>query len=102
MKKLYWKIKHWFTGCPSHSVVEQTKAWNPAFPDYITPRCICSKCGTHLTRGKIYPDEPWPTRPMPDHLKCAPSCNPEKCEDCELLMTKTEIKDLADKLRNEE
>jgi hypothetical protein len=99
MAKLYWKIKHWFTGCPSYFVLKQEGAWNP---EYITPRYTCLKCGRRLTRGKQYPPRPWPKTPIPDYLKCGTSCSPERCKDCSLSRTETELKSLIEVLKKDE
>ena len=57
-----WWVWHFLYRC-GDSVVTEKGAWNKDYPNYVTPRHICTKCGRKYTRGWIYPLSPWPTVP---------------------------------------
>lgn len=58
-----WWILHFGWRCKKN-VITENGAWNPDYPDYVTPRHRCTKCGREYFRG-IYPLSPWSIPPNP-------------------------------------
>lgn len=65
MIKLLWWLWHFPWRCGRH-IVREVGAWNPDYPEHITPRYKCYKCGRQYVKGEVYPIRP--ISPPPDPL----------------------------------
>lgn len=65
---LLWWFRHIGWRCDDKYIVTEHGARNPSYPDYVTPRHYCIKCGREYVKGRVYPFCPVPPPPVKEKL----------------------------------